>query len=132
LADANRFQEAATVVMEYGKRPDQAVRYWLLGSSWSDAMLTAHKFNLHDMMESTVIPALEDAYERSMNDVREAAEDFEKKKARLAVVRDSKKNMGAIDAASAGKYNLKLIFEVNYFLYLKVFLIKYIKRICTR
>lgn len=90
LLDSRRFNEAATVSLEYGDGAGQAIRCFLLGRDWASSIRLAYTHGLDGMIESAIEPAVLDRCEEFCQEIQDFGKDFNRKIDRLVTVRLSK------------------------------------------
>ncbi|CAO3599964.1 unnamed protein product [Absidia cylindrospora] len=90
LKEKRRFQEAATVAIDYIKDIEEAVDCLLKGSLWQEASRLSHTYDRSDLIETHVKPALIEGYTQLDEDVDELATQFNKQTDRLKELRTKK------------------------------------------
>ncbi|KAJ2478202.1 putative elongator complex protein 1 [Coemansia sp. RSA 2320] len=87
LAEHHLFGQAATVLLEYTDRDEEAIALLVKGSLWADALRYSLLRQRNDLIETTVRPGLRDAHASLLDDIDEIATAFDSKLARLREVR---------------------------------------------
>ncbi|KAJ2031248.1 putative elongator complex protein 1, partial [Coemansia sp. S610] len=87
LAEHHLFLDAATVLLEYTERDEEAVALLVRGACWAEAQRCSLLRQRSDLVETTIRPGLLEAHGVMMEDVREIREAFTTKLERLREVR---------------------------------------------
>ncbi|KAJ2909750.1 putative elongator complex protein 1 [Coemansia aciculifera] len=87
LADHHLFLDAATVLLEYTERDEDAVALLVKGAHWAEAVRTSLLRQRADLVETTVRPGLVEAHATLLEDIREIGSSFASKLERLREVR---------------------------------------------
>ncbi|KAI7853743.1 IKI3 family-domain-containing protein [Circinella umbellata] len=90
LKEKNRYQDAATVAIDYGKDIEEAVDCLLKGSHWQEALRVSRTHDRVDLIETHVDPGLYEGYTQSEEDLDSMIAQFNKQKNRLKELRETK------------------------------------------
>ena len=90
LKDKRRFQEAASVALDYAKDIEEVVDCLLKGSCWKEAERVSYTFDRSDLIETHVKPGLVEGYTQLEDDMDEMMAQFHKQTARLVELRTKK------------------------------------------
>ncbi|KAJ1912645.1 putative elongator complex protein 1, partial [Coemansia sp. S17] len=87
LAEHHLFLDAATVLLEYTERDEDAVALLVRGAHWAEAVRSSLLRQRADLVETTVRPGLLEAQAALLEDIREISSMFNAKLERLREVR---------------------------------------------
>ncbi|KAJ2467966.1 putative elongator complex protein 1, partial [Coemansia sp. RSA 2337] len=87
LAEHHLFLDAATVLLEYTERDEDAVALLVRGAHWAEAVRSSLLRQRADLVETTVRPGLLEAQAALLEDIREISSTFTAKLERLREVR---------------------------------------------
>ncbi|KAJ2461161.1 putative elongator complex protein 1 [Coemansia sp. RSA 2424] len=87
LVEHHLFLDAATVLLEYTERDEDAVALLVRGAHWAEAVRTSLLRQRADLVETTVRPGLLEAHTALLDDIREIGSAFATKLERLREVR---------------------------------------------
>ncbi|EDO37251.1 predicted protein [Nematostella vectensis] len=93
LKEHHRFTEAATVLEDYAKDPEEAIVSLLDGSEWDEALRMIYKHNRVDIIETNLKPALVEGCRSERSITAQHSENFTKYKERLHIVRETKERL---------------------------------------
>ncbi|KAI9277147.1 IKI3 family-domain-containing protein [Phascolomyces articulosus] len=90
LKEKNRYQDAATVAIDYAKDVEEAVDCLLKGSHWQEALRVSRTHGRSDLIETHVNPGLYEGYTQAEEDLDSMIAQFNKQKNRLKELRETK------------------------------------------
>merc|ERR1712100_162885 len=85
-----RFNDAATILLEYLNNPESAIRALTQGCLWENALRLSYKFNLSNLIDEIIKPAVEESQLIHVEMTETKLEQYEKQFERLKVVKRSK------------------------------------------
>ncbi|KAJ3055398.1 hypothetical protein HK097_010674, partial [Rhizophlyctis rosea] len=90
LVEQRKYGDAARVLLDHTKKPDDAVQILVRGSLWSEALRVAQMAGLSNMVDTTIKPGIVEGSAQLLEDIRELGESFAKQRDRLNHVREEK------------------------------------------
>ncbi|KAJ1675513.1 putative elongator complex protein 1 [Spiromyces aspiralis] len=106
LHDRRQFLEAAQVLLDYTPDHERAVDYLIEGWHWQEALRVIYHRGRDDLIETTLIPGLQEAYSNMLADFEEATTALNEKLRRLKELRAKPALMSAMDLFTAPDENL--------------------------
>jgi len=91
LKSCRRFLEASRVLLDYVSDPEEAIVVLLEGSCWDEALRLIHYHRRLDLLETHFLPGLTEARESQLSLLETFRSDFQRRFARLAIVRENKR-----------------------------------------
>uniref|UniRef100_H2YH47 Elongator complex protein 1 n=1 Tax=Ciona savignyi TaxID=51511 RepID=H2YH47_CIOSA len=91
LMDKSRFLEAANILDREAKDPVSSIQALIKGRHWEDTLNMIRTHKLLDLVDSCVLPAIQEAMREMETSIKTYSEQFERYFNRLLVVREIKK-----------------------------------------
>lgn len=92
------FDEAARILVEYANDPTTAIDCLTQGCLWTNALRLCYKFNLENLIEEQIDPAVQESQMITLEMVENKYESYKKQFERLKIVKRSKLLMPKIDS----------------------------------
>ncbi|OZJ05806.1 hypothetical protein BZG36_00877 [Bifiguratus adelaidae] len=97
LRDKEQYYEAATVAIEYAQDVETALEVLIKGYHWSESIRLCYLHNRQDLLQTHILPGMDDAYEQITDDIKEMGDRFRKQSDRLQELRREKVAKASMD-----------------------------------
>ncbi|GFO49807.1 elongator complex protein 1, partial [Plakobranchus ocellatus] len=105
LKGRQKYKDAATVLIEYAEDYEEAVVALVEGCHWREALRQVYRFKRTDLIDTHVLPAIQESWEHFTDMLASQRELFVRHKARLQVVRAQKEKAAAELLDGTAEYN---------------------------
>ncbi|CAG8446071.1 15447_t:CDS:10 [Acaulospora morrowiae] len=90
LSDKRQYHEAAQIILDYAKQPEEAIELLNKGRYWNEAMRISYMYNRSDLIQTNVKPSVIEGYTQSLQDVNSMLDQLNQQISRLREIRINK------------------------------------------
>ncbi|CAG8467741.1 8600_t:CDS:10 [Gigaspora rosea] len=97
LSDKRQYQEAAQIILDYTKQPEESIILLNKGRYWTESIRISHMYKRTDLIETNIKPSVIEGHTQLLQDVNSMLDQLNQQTNRLKEIRANKANQLILD-----------------------------------